>query len=278
MPPASQHIVDELITERAPSLSGSPLWPLVRPALYKLLDYRKARWMADQVAPLSGEGALAFASRLLRLDMEVVGADNVPRQGRMLAVINHPTGLADGVAIYDALKPIRPDLIFFANADALRVNARMAEVIIPVEWVVAKRTREKTRATLEAAKAALEAERPLIISPAGRIARHSENGVMIDPPWQPTAASLARKNRAPILPVHIDGPASVLFQTFDRVSEQLRDVTLFHEMLNKTGKRFRVVFGTPIPPEAVEDAGEFTARLKPYIERDLGRDPKARFV
>lgn len=278
MPPPPQHIVDELITERAPTLSGSPLWPLVRAPLYGLLDYKKARWMADQVAPLSGAEALDFASDLLHLDLDVIGAERVPRTGRLMVVINHPTGLADAVAVLDALKPVRPDLIFFANADAMRVNPRMGEVIIPVEWVEAKRTREKTRATLEAAKAALEAERPLVISPAGRIARYRRDGVMIDPPWQPTAASLARKNRAPILPVHIDGPASILFQLFDKVWDQLRDVTLFHEMLNKTGKPFRVVFGHPIPPEAIEDAGDFIERLKPFIERDLARDPEARFT
>ena len=31
------HIVDELIAERAPGLSGSAVWPLLRPALYALL-------------------------------------------------------------------------------------------------------------------------------------------------------------------------------------------------------------------------------------------------
>ena len=36
------HIVDTLIAERAPRLSGGALWPLVRPALYRVLDYRKA--------------------------------------------------------------------------------------------------------------------------------------------------------------------------------------------------------------------------------------------
>ena len=44
------HIVDVLIEERAPKLSASPLWPLVRPPLYRLLDYRKARAMADAIS------------------------------------------------------------------------------------------------------------------------------------------------------------------------------------------------------------------------------------
>ena len=59
------HIVDTLIAERAPRLSGGALWPLVRPALYKILDYRKARAMADAIAPLPGRAALDYVSDLL---------------------------------------------------------------------------------------------------------------------------------------------------------------------------------------------------------------------
>ena len=36
---ARDHIVDVLIAERAPKLAASPLWPVVRPMLYGVLDY-----------------------------------------------------------------------------------------------------------------------------------------------------------------------------------------------------------------------------------------------
>jgi putative hemolysin len=272
------HIVDALIEERAPKLSASPCWPLLRPFLYKLLDYRRAREVADALAPLSGAQALEYASAMLRLKIETRGFERVPRQGRLVVIINHPTGLADGVAVYDALKAIRPDLTFFANADALRVCPRLTEVLIPVEWVEAKRTREKTRATLEAARAALEAERPLVISPAGRIARHQEDGFWIDPPWQPSAASIARKYRAPILPLFMHGPPSPLFRLGARLSPELRDVTLFHELLNKKGGLFRLTAGPPIPPQRIDDPAAFTERLKRYVERELPVDPDRPFA
>jgi putative hemolysin len=276
--PSGDHIVDVLIHERAPRLSRSIVWPLVRPPLYRLLDYRQARVMADAVARLSGQEAFDYASDLLKLKVESLGAGNVPRAGRLIVVINHPTGLADGVAVYDGLRPLRPDLTFFANADALRVNPRFEEVIIPVEWVEAKRTLKKTRMTLERAHQALDAERPLVISPAGRIARFAVDGFPVDPPWQSSAASLARRHRAPILPLHIDGPTPTLFRWFARFSPELRDVTLFHELLNKKAKTFRLSFGRPIPPEMVgDDPQAFTDRLKRYVERELATDPEAVF-
>jgi putative hemolysin len=272
------HIVDVLIRERAPKLSSSPLWPVARPALHALLGYRKARAMADAVAPLGGREALDYASDLLRLKLEARGLERAPLRGRLILVCNHPTGLADGVAVDDALKAVRPDLVFFANADAHRVNPRLSEVFIPVEWVEAKRTRERARVTVRLAQQALEAERALIIFPAGRIARRARSGELLDPPWAPSALSLARRHRAPILPVHLAGPSSTLFQLFNRFSPELRDITLFHELLNKRGRRFCVTVGPLIAPEAVGDPAETTAALKHYVERVLPLHPDRAFA
>ena len=272
------HIVDVLIRERAPRLSRSAAWPLARPLLYGLLDYHGARAMADAVAQLGGRQAMDHVSQLLRLKVEARGLERVPARGRLIVVVNHPTGLADGVAVDDALKPIRPDLLFFANSDALRVNPRLSEVFIPVEWVEAKRTRERTRLTVRLAQQALEAERPIVIFPAGRIARRSSAGVLIDPPWAPSALSLARRHKAPILPIHLEGPPSTLFRLFNRVSQELRDITLFHELLNKQGRTFRLTAGPLIAPEAVGDPAETTPRLKAYVEAVLPADPDRPFA
>lgn len=278
MPNPSPHIVDVLIAERAPRLTGSWTWPLVRPGLYRLLGYRQARRMADMIADSPGRIALEQVSDLLDLKTSALNLDRLPAEGRCVVVANHPTGIADGVAVFDAIRARRPDAIFFANADALRVCPRLAETVIPVEWVVDKRTREKTRATLEAARAAFEAERCVVLFPAGRLAR-MEGGALTDPEWAPTAASLARKYKAPIVPVHVSGPYSRLFHFFNRFSAELRDVTLFHELLNKRKTAFRLMVGKPIPPERLDvDAGKATYALKAFVERVLPTQPDAEFA
>jgi putative hemolysin len=269
-----RHIVDVLIEERAPNLSSGPLWPLLRPVLYRVLDYAKAVRMADAISVMGGASALDFVSELLDVRVEVTGLERAPRQGRVVFVCNHPTGIADGVAVYDALKPIRPDILFYANSDAHRVCPQFDEVLIPVEWVEAKRTRDRTRLTLEMSKAAFEAEKALMIFPAGRLARRV-NGVLTDPEWMSTAISLARKHACPVVPMHLDGPYATLFHVFDRFSKELRDITLFHELLNKRGKLFRLTIGQPIPPDALGDAASATAKIKRLCEADLARDPDA---
>ena len=273
------HIVDELIEERAPHFAGSPLWPVVRAPLYGILGYRKAVAMADEVVKRSGAEALTYVSQLLQLKVEVRGIERIPRTGRLVIVSNHPTGIADGIAMYDALKPVRPDAIFFANADALRVSQRLGEVVIPVEWVKAKRTREKTRDTLVRAKEAFEAERCVVVFPAGRLATRNKDGSLNDPHWESSALSLARKYEAPVVPVHMTGPWSTLFHFFGSFSQELRDITLFHEMLNKQGKAFRLIVGRPIAPGALDpDATAATAAMKAFVERRLPADPDLVFA
>ena len=273
------HICDVLIAERAPRLTASPFWPVLRPALYRLLNYRQAVRMADAVRPLSGAEALAWMSDLLDLKVAALNADRIPASGRCIVVANHPTGIADGIAVHDVVAARRDDAVFFANADALRVSPRLGESVIPVEWVVEKRTREKTRATLQAAKEAFEAERCVVMFPAGRLARVARDGSVTDPDWAPAAASLARKYGAPIVPVHVSGPYSRLFHAFDRVSQELRDITLFHELLNKRKQPFHLKVGKPVPPSRLDiDAGKATYALKAFTERVLPGQPDADFA
>ena len=273
-----QHIVDVLIAERAPRLAASPAWPLARPLLYRLLNYRKARRMADAIAPLAGHEALAYVSRLLEVKVEVRGLERIPQAGRVVIIANHPTGIADGVAAWDALRGRRPDLCFYANADAHRVVPGFSDVLIPVEWVEAKRTRERTRTTLQMTRQAMEAERALAIFPAGRLARRTPGGGLADPPWMSSALSIARRHEAPVAPVHMTGPWSTLFHAFDRFSGELRDITLFHELLNKRGGRYTLTVGPLVPTARLgPDAEADILALKAYVEQVLPLDPDRPF-
>lgn len=272
-PPARKHIVDRLIAERAPRLTASPLWPFVRPLLHGLLGHGKARRMADAIAPLGGRDALAFVSRMLGVAVRVWGLERVPRAGRLIAVCNHPTGIADGVAVFDALRAVRPDLVFYANADATRVARGLADVLIPVEWREDRRTRADARRTLALTRQAMEAERLLVVFPAGRLARR-RRGVLTDLPWASSAFSVARRYEASVLPMHLSGPPSNLFHFFDRFSGELRDVTLFHELLNKRGGTFRLTVGPAVAPDSLPaDASHAAAAMKAYVERVLPDDP-----
>lgn len=276
-PAPARHIVDVLIEERAPHLSSGPFWPLLRPLLYSILNYDKAVRMADTIAPMRGREALEFVSQLLSVKLDMRGVERIPKEGAFLLLANHPTGITDGIALYDAVKSTRPDVLFYANADAHRACPGFIDNLVPVEWVLGKRTRERTRLTLKLTDQAFAQNRPIAIFPAGRLAR-VRNGVPTDPEWMPSSASLARKYELPVLPVHVAGPYAFWFHTFDRFSQELRDITLFHELLNKQGKTYTLTFGPLIPAAHVSgDATSVVRKVKHYVERVLPHAPDTPF-
>lgn len=277
--PASQarapHIVDVLIEERARKLRDSPLaWALIRAFLYPLLRYRDALAMADRIAGASALESFEYVTQLLDLQLDVKGLEHVPRQGACLLVSNHPTGIADGLALYQALKGVRDDLRYFANRDALRVSPGLAEKLIPVEWLVEKRSLAKTREMWREARHAFRREQMVVMFPSGRVAQRID-GKLVDRPWHDTTITIARRNAVPIVPLHMVARNSWLYYFFNGVRQELRDMTLFNELFNKRGKTFKLTFGPPISPEQVPDEPEVEIqRLRRYIEEDL---PVGRF-
>jgi len=72
---------------------------------------------------------------------------------------------------------------------------------------------------------------------------------------------LARKYKAPIIPLKIKARNSVLYYVLSAISGELRDITLFYELLNKRGQAFKMIFGAAIPPGAIEKNAQISARL-----------------
>ncbi len=273
-----QHIVDTLIAERCPSFVSHWSWPVTRRALYAMLGYRKARRMADTLMTLNGRESFEFLSRELDIRLQMRHLGRLPEKGRVVVAANHPTGLADGVAVWDALIQRRQDLVFFANADAIRVNPKFQDVIIPIEWVAGKRSPAKTRETLKRASEAFEAEKCVVIFPSGKLAKKID-GVLTEQAWFSTVVGLARKQGAPIVPLHVGAENSKLFYRLSQINGELRDITLFHELLNKSGAAFDLTFGKPIPThELLGEPAAVTEALRHYVARSLGDDPDAEFA
>ncbi|MCB5202357.1 1-acyl-sn-glycerol-3-phosphate acyltransferase [Neorhizobium sp. T786] len=272
------HIVDTLIAERGQRIVKHPFWPLMRPFLYTLLRYDRAIEFAGDIAPLSGFQCFEYMSNLLKLDVRATNAERVPEKGGFILVSNHPTGIADGVAVFDLLKERRPDMMVFANRDAVRVNPRFAEMIIPVEWRDEFKSKLKTRETLVLTNQSVEDDKVMVLFPSGRIAYWGD-GQLNERPWKTSAVALARKYNLPILPIHMKARNSGLFYWLAKWSTELRDMTVFYELLNKKGNRFDFTIGQMIQPDELEgDVGEVTKALENHTVLELAADGDARFM
>lgn len=275
---APSHVVDQLIAERTTHLSQHPLWPVAKPLLYRYFHYRQAVAMADTVALLSGWDAFTYISQLLLLDISARGTENIPADGGFILAPTHPTGIADGIAVFDLMKEIRPDLAIFANRDALRVNPRFRDLIIPVEWRQHEKSHAKSRDTLEMTAKAFASRKAVVLFPAGRIA-YWHKDKLTERPWQPSVVALARRYEVPVIPVNITARNSGLFYLLSKYSTELRDMTLFHELLNKKGRAIQITIGRPIAPALLDgEPSEVAEKLQDHAVGRLLEEPDAAFA
>ncbi len=248
--------IDAQIVERAAWLEReNPLVRAVRAGLNRVLSYDQTVGLAEEMDDWSGHEIMTRMGRMLARDVQISGLSRVPRRGGALIVCNHPTGIADGIVLYHLLSGIRPDLFFYANSDILKVVPQLERMIAPVEWREDRRSRQKTRETMTFTRAAMAEERLGIIFPSGRLAKR--RGLRLhERDWMTSAAMIAKKFDVPVIPMNIRSRNSVLFYLFDLIHPSLRDITLFHETLNKANQPFRVTVGEPISPKALQGSAE----------------------
>lgn len=264
--------LDALILERAPWLARrSPAVMLARHALNRALHYDTTCDLLSTYQHMNADAIMQDIGRRLAVDVHVKGLGNIPVHGPALIVANHPTGIADGIILDAILKQRRDDAFFYANSDILRVLPQMKDRIAPVEWRKNKRSHTKTRETLAFTRAAIEADRLGVIFPSGRLAKR--RGLrLFEREWMHTAAMLARKFSLPVIPVNIQARNSALFYLFDAVHSTLRDITLFHETLNKDRQAFRFTVGEPISPAALPCNAEEGIKMLKATTLNLGSD------
>lgn len=268
-PAREQHIIDVLIEERAINLMKHPTtWKLLRALGDGILGYERAVQMADSIAPLRGREVFDFMSDLLQLKLELTGIENVPKSGCALITPNHPAGIADGIAVYDAIKEIRQDVIFLANRDAIRVSPGLADIIVPVEWREEFRTARRNRETIHALVQSIKSERLIVIFPSGRLARPTLKGLK-ERPWQITALNLAQKYDIPVIPMNIKGHNTLFYYLAWFINTELKDITLFRELLNKTGQKYRLTIGEAFHSEG--DIQKDTEELRDFVLNDLSK-------
>lgn len=256
--------IDPLIFDRAPWLARQAPWMrLIRKALNRQLSYDQTIAIAETLRHQPARQIMSLMGEMLAKEFSVTGRYNLPTSGPALIVANHPTGIADGIILNHAIASTRPDAYFFANGDVLKVLPQMTDMIAPVEWRHDRRSRESARQTMDYVRTAIAQDRLGVIFPSGRLAKR--RGLRLhERPWMSSAATLARKFDLPVIPLHLNARNSVLFYLLDLIHPSLRDITLFHETLNKARQPFSVTIGRPIPaaslPAGSDDATAYLRR------------------
>ncbi|MEZ5798761.1 MAG: acyltransferase [Paracoccaceae bacterium] len=205
-------------------------------------------WAACGKQP--GEPVFDAALRLLGIAPRIRGTAHLrdlPRDGGLLLVANHPFGIVDGLILGQLGQRLRGPVRIMTNSLLCRVP-ELVPHLLPVDFSGTPQARRLTGQTRQQATALLAAGHAVAIFPAGGVATANAplGGRAVDSPWHAFVARLATVPGTTTLPVHFHGQNSRLFQIASHLSYALRVALIFHETRRRIGRPLDLTLGAPI--------------------------------
>ena len=223
-----------------------------QPRLKKLYEHYRAH-LANDVPFFEA------AIRLLDLDVRFSASRlaEIPREGPLVVVANHPFGVLDGLVICWLVSLRRTDFRVLTNS-ALDGVPEARDWLLRVDFAGTKEAMAANVAMRKAALDHLKAGGCVIVFPSGGVATTPRpfDRTAVDDEWKPFTAKLITHGRASVTPVYFDGQNSRLFQMASHLSLELRLALIFREVRRRMGKSLRVEIGETLPPEVLAAAGK----------------------
>lgn len=166
---------------------------------------------------------------------------NIPAEGAVILVANHPLGALDGLALLKAVGEIRKDVKVIAS-DIVSEIPNISDLIIPVDFDSIDERKQNVLKIEES----LKNDELVIFFPSVFVSIY-QFGKIQDSPWEQGAVNLASKMDIPILPVFIDGKNTRLFYTISSINQEISQFMLFREVLKKRNSSIKLEIGKLIP-------------------------------
>ena len=232
---------------------------VARPFLDWALGLPTFRRLYDRSLSAPGETFTARALHALDIRIALESGDlaNLPANGPLLIVANHPHGMLDGLALAHLVQQRRRD-VRVLTSDLLSSIPDLADLCLYVDPFGGASAPARSRAGLRAARRWLDDGRALIVFPAGSVA-HAPCGASdtrADSPWHATAARLAIATGATVVPALIRGANSAWFYRAGLLHERLRTLLLGRELLGHRGRPVFVRLGRPFARALVTGAAD----------------------
>ncbi len=203
------------------------------------------------------------------LSLDVVGGSlaNIPREGPLILIANHPYGILDGLMMGHILSQTRGDFRILANS-VFRKAEDLNKIILPISF---DETKEAVQLNLRTRKASLEylgQGGAIGIFPGGTVSTAAKPFAQpLDPGWRGFTARMIAKSNATVVPVFFDGHTSRLFQVASHLHYTLRMGLLIKEFGKRVDTSVGVVVGDPIGRAEMDRYKGDTKSLMAFLRR-----------
>lgn len=217
---------------------------------------------------LSGVEWLEACVRYLKMDIEIVGKENLPAadDGRLYTFVsNHPLGGQDGVALGAVIGRHYDGRFRYLVNDLLMNLPGLAPVCIGIN-----KTGRNGRNFPLMVEAGFKSDNHMLMFPAGLNSRKQKDGSIHDILWKKTFITKSVEFQRDVVPIHFSGTNSKRFYRIAKFSDRflpfnLAMLFLVDEMYRNVGKHFRIDIGKPIPWQTF-DRSRTPAQWAVYVE------------
>lgn len=171
---------------------------------------------------------------------------NIPAEGPLVVVANHPHGLVDGMVLAELIGKVRTDYKILTRSLLTGVQ-EVDHFMIPVPFPHEDDARAKNLEMRQMAMDHLTQGGVIILFPSGVVASSETMlGPAIEAEWNPFTAKMIQRSGAQVVPVFFPGHNSRLYQIANRISPTLRQGLLLFEVVHALNRPQGPVVGTPI--------------------------------
>ena len=260
----------------AETKGGRAVIRTVENATGRLRLIRRAAGYQDAVA--SGEDFWQVMIDRYGLSLKVIGGrlENLPADGPLVVVSNHPYGILDGLMMGHILSVRRQgDFRILANS-VFRKAEDLDRVILPISFDDTRDAMALNLKTRQDALAYLSAGGAMGVFPGGTVSTSAKPfSTPMDPAWRAFTAKMISKSRARVVPIFFDGANSRLFQIASHLHVTLRMALLIKEFKRRTDEPVRVVIGTPIEADELGSYAQDQKAMMDFLRsRTYALSPK----
>ena len=207
---------------------------------------------------------------------------NIPKEGPLVFVANHPFGIIDGLILCEIAARIRGDFRILLN-NRLMKDEELNKLFLPVDFDGTPEATKKNVKTKKDAQQILENGGTVIIFPSGGVATRWKFGLgpLEELPWSTFAAKIIMKSKASVVPVNFEGENSAAFHMASSISESARLSLFIREVTRRMGTTIKFKIGNPIhfkEMEQLEGRKNLTEFLKKKVEELSSKSQRNKFL
>ncbi len=178
---------------------------------------------------------------------------NIPSEGPVVVVANHPHGMVDGMIFADLIGRVRLDYRILTRSVLTGLDEAATSFMIPVPFPHDPDAQKKMVEMRAMAMAHLADGGVVALFPSGVVmSSDSLFGDPVEREWNVFTAKMIRRSGAKVVPIFFPGHNSRWYQIANRLSPILRQGLLLHEIVRSCHKPQAPVIGAPLSEEQMK--------------------------